>query len=236
MKFEFEGWCPVCRQETVFRSDIDWFRDFLLCDHCKSIPRERAFAWALDTFVPNWRELILHESSPVDRSISGIMMRQAPHYIGTHYFTDVPLGKVFNGFRCENLENLTFADSSVDLHCHLDVLEHVNNPESCFKEMDRTLKPGGKLIFTTPIYEGKVKTERRARYKDDGIEFLAEPEYHGNPIDQSGALVTFHYGSDFADLIQDWVPNFGVNMVTLNDTRMGVIGKFREVFVVTKYA
>ncbi|WP_425090714.1 class I SAM-dependent methyltransferase [Tropicimonas sp. S265A] len=233
--YVFDGQCPVCQKSTTYRSKTDWFRDGLLCDHCKSIPRERAFAWCLNTFAPNWRAVKLHESSPVDRSISGIMMRQAEGYVGTHFYPEAALGEMHNGFRCENLECMTFADESFDLHCHLDVLEHVNEPELCFREMERTLKPGGMMIFTTPVYEGKLKTERRARYTDTGVEHLAEPEYHGNPINDEGALVTFHYGSDFAELIQGWAPGCGVNMVTLNDPRLGVIGKFREVFVVTKY-
>lgn len=143
---------------------------------------------------------------------------------------------MFEGFRVENLEAMSFADDSIDLHVHLDVLEHVNQPTACFEEMARTLKPGGMMIFTTPVYEGKLATERRAAYGPNGeVYLLAEAEYHGNPISDKGALVTFHYGADFADLILMWAPNCGVNMITLNDASLGVLGKFREVFVVTKH-
>jgi hypothetical protein len=100
--------------------------------------------------------------------------------------------------------------------------------------MHRTLRPGGVMVFTTPVYEGKLHTERRAHYGATGVQHFVEPEYHGNPIDDGGALVTFHYGADLADLILAWAPGCGVTMITFNDPNIGVLGKFREVFVVEK--
>ena len=48
-------------------------------------------------------------------------------------------------------------------------------------------------LFTVPTYKGKITSERRALYRDDGsVDFLAEAEYHGNPISDAGSLVTFH--------------------------------------------
>ncbi|WP_371055258.1 class I SAM-dependent methyltransferase [Rhodosalinus sp. K401] len=179
---------------------------------------------------------MLHESSPADRSISARMRTECPGYIGSQFFPDVPPGETRSSMRSENLEALTFADESIDLHVHLDVLEHVNDPAACFAEMERTLKPGGRMLFTTPVYEGKPKTERRAHYGPEGVRHFAEPEYHGNPIDSRGALVTFHFGTDLSDLILAWAPSCGVRMITLNDPRIGVLGEFREVFLVEKRA
>jgi hypothetical protein len=234
MSHVFPGRCPVCGKATRFVSHNDWLRDGLLCEGCGSIPRERAFAHCLDRYAPDWRSLTLHECAPAERLVSQRMRRECRDYIGSHFYSDVPRGQMKGGYRSENLEALTFADASVDLHCHLDVLEHVNDPALCFSEMHRTLRPGGKMIFTTPVYEGKLSTERRAHYGPDGVQHFAEPEYHGNPIDEGGALVTFHYGSDFADLILAWAPGCGVTMITINDPNIGVLGKFREVFVVEK--
>lgn len=233
--FECPGQCPVCGRTTTYRSKDDWYRDSLRCWHCKSIPRERAFTWALDTFCPDWRRQVIHESSPAKRLVSTRLQQGCAGYIGSQYFPDVPPGTMQGGFRCENLERLSFADGTIDIHCHLDVLEHVNQPSACFAEMARTLRVGGRMVFTTPVYEGKVQTERRAEYRPEEVVHFAEPEYHGNPIDTSGALVTFHYGSDLPDLILSWAPGCSVNMITLNDPWLGVLGKFREVFVVTKH-
>ena len=231
----FSGTCPVCSHATTYTSENDWFRDFLHCAHCKSIPRERAFVYVLERAQPDWRTKVIHESSPADRKVSTRIRDACPNYIPTQYFPHAPLGSIHKGTRCENLEALTFEDNSIDLHCHLDVMEHVNHPDKCFEEMERTLRPGGQIIFTTPVYEELVHTQRWGYYDDQGqVHFLFEPEYHGNPIDKKGAPVTFQYGQDLANLILQWTTDCGVEVITLNDPYLGVLGKFREVFVVTK--
>lgn len=235
MHYRQSGYCPACGQKSVFTSDSDWLRDNLKCSKCQSIPRERAFAFCLDRYIPNWRKLLMHECSPADRAISARLRKECKGYIGSQYYDDIPRGKMHKGYRSENLEDLTFPDASLDVHCHLDVLEHVNHADRCFSEMARTLKPGGKMIFTVPYYPEKGATERRAAFGPDGAPFLLFPaEYHGNPISDEGALVTFHYGRDFPDLIQLWVPGCSVEMVTVTDPSIGVLGQFREVFIVTK--
>ena len=233
MTHTFDGICPICEYKTQFRAETPWYRDYLFCSQCHSIPRERAFAYCLKTFIPNWRAMVLHECSPEDRGSSARMRREAKQYIGSHFFADVPRGQMHKGYRSENLEALTFDDNSIDIHCHLDVLEHVNRPDLCFAEMHRTLRPGGHIIFTTPIIAGKLKTERKAKIDENGVTFFGDPEYHGNPIDADGSPVTFHYGSDLADLILSWMPGASVRMITLNDQGIGVLGAYREVFVVT---
>lgn len=193
MTHVFHGHCPVCNRDTQFASPDNWYRDHLNCQSCGSIPRERAFAWALDRFCSDWRDKTIHESSPSERLVSTRMRDHAREYIGTQFFPDLAPGAMRNGFRSENLEGMSFADASIDLHVHLDVLEHVNHPNRCFSEMERTLRPGGMMIFTTPIYEHKVETERRGYIDENNkINFLGEPEYHGNPIDHTGSPVTFH--------------------------------------------
>lgn len=237
MTYRQSGFCPACGQSTEFTSENNWYRDYLKCAKCGSIPRERALGYCLEQHVPDWRKLTIHECSPADRAISARMRRECSGYVGSQYYQDVPQGHVHNGYRSENLEALSFADEAFDIHCHLDVLEHVNHPEKCFAEMSRTLKPGGKMIFTTPYYVEKPATERRAAYGPNGETYLLFPaEYHGNPIDNKGALVTFHFGRDFLDLIQLWAPGSNVQMITIHDPAIGVIGEFREVFIVTKRA
>jgi len=231
----FEGFCPICMHATSFQSEGGWYRDLLKCSCCNSIPRERALALVLENLCPDWRSLSIHESSPTPRGISPKLKREGKKYIETQYYPDQPLGKIINGFRNENLEKLTFVDSAFDLFVCLDVLEHVNYPEYVFKELVRTIKPGGSILFTVPTYKALEKSIRRAKYMTDGkVDFLGfEPEYHGNPINNNGSLVTFHYGYDLPELIKLW-SGLDTTVYRFHDKFHGIIGEFTEVYVCKK--
>ena len=56
-------------------------------------------------------------------------------------------------------------------------------------------------MFATPVYEGLARTQIRARLRDGVVEELVEPEYHANPIDPKGSLVTVHWGEAIEELI-----------------------------------
>lgn len=90
-------------------------------------------------------------------------------------FPDQAPGSIVGKFRCENLEALTFADESIDLHVTQDVLEHVFHPSKVFSEIARTLKPGGAHIFTVPLVNKHKPSKLRARVSDDGQIVHIEP-------------------------------------------------------------
>jgi SAM-dependent methyltransferase len=229
---ELTGECPVCREPTRFVANDPWLRDHLLCQRCGSIPRERALVVVLDRRVPGWRELAIHESSP-GTSLSRRLQLECPRYMATQYFPDVPPGALRDGVRCENLEALTFADASFDVVLSLDVMEHVLDPDAAFREIARTLRPGGAHVFTTPLVPGLRRSEARARRGPGGVELLAEPEYHHNPIDPMGALVTIHYGEDIADRIQR-ASGLTTTIYHLQDPGRGLLGEFIEVLFSAK--
>ncbi|WP_082434520.1 polysaccharide pyruvyl transferase family protein [Devosia sp. A16] len=232
--YHASGHCPICETDVEFTAQHDWYRDHLLCSRCGSIPRERALALVLGRRFPNWRNLAIHESSPHPRGASLKLKRECKSYVASHYFPGKPLGMVVDGFRNEDLEVQTFLDESFDLVVTLDVMEHVNQPGDVLREVERTLKPGGAYIFTSPTYKDRVTSERRALYNTDGsILHHAAPEYHGNPINDAGSLVTFHYGYDFAERVFDW-SGLDVEVVRFHDHSHGLIGEFTEVYVATK--
>jgi SAM-dependent methyltransferase len=228
------GYCPICEGEVEFVATTPWYRESLSCLGCRSVPRERALALVLSRRFPHWREMAIHESSPARRGISPKIAKECRSYTPTQFFPNEALGVVIRGFRNENLERQTFKAQQFDLVVTLDVMEHVNRPAYVFHEIMRTLKPGGAYIFTVPTYKGKVNTERRALYNENGeVEHLAKPEYHGNPVDDAGSLVTFHYGYDLPEFIHKWC-GADVEVLRFHDHHHGIIGDFTEVYVATR--
>lgn len=232
--YKHSGFCPICEAPTEFVAAKAWYREFLHCSRCKSVPRERALALVLSRRFPDWRSWSIHESSPANRGISPKMKRECRGYIATQFFPGERLGATVKGFRNENLEEQTFADGTFDLVVTLDVMEHVNQPDAVMRSIARTLKPGGSYLFTVPTYKDRVKSERRALYHANGVvEHFAEPEYHGNPVSDAGSLVTFHYGYDLPELISTW-SGMDVELTRFHDHHHGIIGEFTEVYVASK--
>ena len=234
-KFSFDGFCPICQEKKTFACDGEWFRDLLLCPSCQSTVRERALALIMEETLPGWRELAIHECSPSDRGISAKLRREAEGYIGSHFFHDVPRGESKHGLRSEDLENQTFGDECFDCVVTLDVMEHLFNPARAYQEIWRTLRPGGVYLHTFPIQKGMATGfDVRASLGPDGeIIHHAEPQYHGNPVDPSGALVTFDYGYDVSKQIAEWAP-FDVRVTRFSDQTHGILGEYTEVIACRK--
>jgi len=187
----------------------------------------------LKELIPNWRTLRIHESSPADRGISRKMRLESSAYLGTQFFPQLERGKLFGQYRNENLENQTFENGAFDLVISLDVMEHVFDPAKAYQEIYRTLSKGGYYIHTFPIRKWQVDAFiRRATLNDEKkVTFLVEPpEYHGNPVDESGSLVTFDYGYEISRQISVW-SGFNVKIVRFWDRTHGIIGEYTEVII-----
>ncbi len=223
------GWCACCRTDSQFEETGPWLRDQYLCVRCQSIPRFRAINLTLDGYFPGWEQMAIHESSPSNDFIR----RYASTYSWSFYFEGVQPGTDHQGSRCENLERLTFPDSTFDLFVTQDVFEHVFEPARAVSEIMRVLKPGGAHVFTAPKHKGLAQTARRARLSDGGIVHLKEAQYHGNPIGDGRALVTWDYGDDFEACLSAWCGYPTVTYVT-RDRRLGLDGEYLEVFVTRK--
>lgn len=225
------GFCPVCERKTVFIEEMEWLRDHYVCFFCRSIPRNRALIKVLKTLYPGYREMKIHESSPFGPT-SDKLRRACKDYTPTFFWPDVPPGERKDNVRCENIERMTFEDATFDMIITQDVMEHVLNPDRAFSEIARTLKPGGAHVFTAPYYYWK-KTLVRAVETPEGIKHLEEEDYHGNPVDSRGALVVTEWGSDFVDFIYEH-SGMTTTVYHLENRRLGIDGKFLEVFVSKK--
>jgi SAM-dependent methyltransferase len=231
--FSVDGFCPVCERHTKINAWSSHFRDTYLCGTCGSLPRERALMVALTKFFPSWKSLRIHESSPAYRGVSKRLREECGDYTETQFHPSVPTGTRHpdEGWRCENLEEQTFDDASFDLVVTQDVFEHVLDPDRAFREIYRTLKPGGAHLATTPLVFGNNRVSVRcAKMVDGRLVHLRHPEYHRNPVDKDGSLVTFWWGYDIVRRIDAAAP-FTTLIFLLEDKELGVIGPLNEVIV-----
>lgn len=231
--FQISGHCPTCGGEVDFVAQHSWFRDHFLCTNCGSIPRERALMAVIDQFLPQWREAVIHESSPAGRGASVRLAEGCSQYIPSQYFPDQPSGSYVQGMRCENLEALSFADESIDLHVSQDVVEHLFHPGQAFREIARTLKPGGMHIFTVPLVNKERPSRRRARLENDRIVHLEPEQYHGNPVGDGRALVTVDWGFDICRHIHAACGLYS-HLIQIDDLHRGIRAEYIEVLVTVK--
>lgn len=235
---EVEGFCPICEKNVVFSSEHEWLRDNFLCSCCESIPRERALMQVIMDYYPNYKDLVIHESSPGGRGVSLKLHAQCPQYSASHYYPDLSPGAVHkkHGYRSENLESLTFDDNQFDLFITQDVMEHIYDPERAFKEIARVIKPRGAHVFTVPIINKCNKSERWANIGEDGEPiFIHEPEYHDNPANPQaqGSPVTMHWGFDISQYISS-VSEMSTTIISIDDLNAGIRAEYIDVLVSKK--
>ena len=234
---QIEGYCPICEKNTLFTARDQWYRGSLSCPTCEngSVPRERAVALILNEQFPNWRDLVIHECSPAIRGISAKMKREAKNITQTHFYPDLERGSTERNYRNEDLQRLTFSDNQFDLFISLDVMEHIPDPATAFREIHRTLKPGGYMLCTWPVRKDQVEAmEPRVTFNGDGtLTHHKPPEYHGNPINGDGALVTVDYGYEVHKKLTHWA-SFDVRVHRFADRTHGILGEYTEVFLARK--
>jgi SAM-dependent methyltransferase len=233
---EFPGYCPICEISVVFAASESWYRDYLLCPSCGSVPRERALTVRVKQLYPNWKQLAVHEVAPVVRGFALKLKSECAGYVASHWFPEQAPATAVHGFRNENIEAQTFGDAVFDLVLSLDVMEHIFDPARAYREIYRTLKPGGAYVHTFPINKTQVNAmiDQAVLQADGTIKHLVDPpEYHGNPISDKGSLVTKSYGYDISEKIAEWAP-FGVEITRYWDRSRGIIGAYTEVAVCIK--
>lgn len=226
------GYCPICEKPVTFVRHGEWLRDEYRCQSCRSTPRFRATILTLQRLFPDWRSLSIHESSPGSPS-SEKLARECPGYSSSQYFPGIRPGSLHQGTMCQDLHALSFADGTFDMIVTQDVFEHIPDPSRGFAEVARVLKPGGAHVFTVPYYAGK-QTFVRSRLKDDGaMVHFAPQEFHSNPVDRNGSLVTTEWGDDLADFIFE-ASGMTTSIYHYHDPTHGLLGEFLYIFVSRK--
>lgn len=203
------------------------------CAQCNSAPRQRRIHYVLNTRIPRWPKLRVHEFAPFRDWIE----TKAKSYTASQFYPDHPLGASVSGYRNEDIERLTFPDGSIDLFVVEDLLEHVFDPERATREMLRCLGGSGHILGTVPLEAGTGPTRRMAVLGSDGsVQYFGVPRYHGTPAGSKGSLVVWEYGADFRELMTTWITGHSVEWFYGPMPEYEIQSDRRMTFLITKVA
>ncbi|WP_159013264.1 class I SAM-dependent methyltransferase [Acidisoma sp. S159] len=232
---DIQGTCPVCGPDAHFVAADSWLRDSFGCTRCHSLPRERAMISAIDMYVPNWRDLLIHESSPVWRGASVKLHDEAKGYSFSYFDPQRPLGgpHFVNGAVNQDIERMTFEDESFDMFVTQDVFEHIFRPDLAIREIERVLKPGGYYIMTVPLVNRERHSERRAELQNDSINYIKPAAFHGDPVNANGTLVTIDWGFDACGYLSHH-SGMRCAVLVIEDLSRGIRAAYNEIVVMQK--
>jgi len=105
---------------------------------------------------------------------------------------------------------LPFADSSFDLVCALDIIEHVDDDDGALSEVARTAKPGGTILMSVPLHAALWTSfddfvGHKRRYEPS--EMLSKLAQHGLTVERSAAFGMQPRSSRLVDLGMWWLLN-----------------------------
>ena len=158
------GTCPVCgTRRVLFRDFTANLRESGACSQCGASNRQRQMAYVLrsELRLPSVGRLTLPDrcrlySAEANGSLHAALA-DTPGYVCSEYCGEAHAsGASVNGIRHEDLEALSFGDSTIDVVLTSDVLEHVADAYSAH---------GGDLsgasIRRSPHLHGAVRGHRR---------------------------------------------------------------------------
>lgn len=209
--YSVTGWCLACGRPSAFLVDMlsggrrtadGWvpnYRERLECAGCRLNNRQRVIAALMRQRLDGRAEpadvYLMEAVTPVYQWAAQTF--SAHRVRGSEYLTPTaPSGTVIDGIRHEDVQAMSFADESLDLIVSNDVFEHVPDPWQGLRECARVLRRGGELLMSIPFDPGAQDSRARAVLRADGVEHLAPPLFHGNPVSADGSLVFTDFGWD----------------------------------------
>ncbi|MFH1278407.1 MAG: class I SAM-dependent methyltransferase [Candidatus Eisenbacteria bacterium] len=238
--------CVVCGSLAAIRPVEENLRESCRCSRCSATNRQRQLAYVLcgaASSMTGRRVASLPELARLDHlAVYNTEARGAVHgrlramkgYVCSEYFGDrYEPGALVNGVRHEDLQALSLEDGTIDLVLSSDVFEHIPEPYEAHAEVYRVLKPGGRHVFTVPFYQTEFLDEARTGTDDEGnMVHLMEPQYHGDPIREEGALVHTIFSLEM--LVELRRIGFRPNLYHLYRPALGIVGPNAIVFEAIK--
>jgi SAM-dependent methyltransferase len=195
--------CPVCELSVQSGVNIGaWFgsapnlREGMGCPHCGLSNRNRLMATLIRDLAPvaTFPDAAVFEPhSPFTAALirAGYQIEHSAFLPST------------DAAEHQDMTATTYRAGQFDLAVHNDVLEHIPDFHAALRENHRIVRPGGKLIFTCPIFAIR-NTIVRARLLADGqVEHILEPEIHGDPLAADGVLAFYNFGFDLVAAVRD---------------------------------
>lgn len=214
--FYVPGFCFVCGRPVSFWADcangftadgqfVPNWRECLICQGCRLNNRMRAaihLFYELCHPLPDCNVYITEQTTPM----YGWLKRVFANVVGSEFLelNGSAEIKTTKGIRHEDLTRLSFADGQFDFVLSFDVFEHIPDYRKAFRECRRVLKKGGGLFFSIPFDRHSARNITMAEILPDGItNHLLPPEYHGDPLRESGCLCFRHFGWECLDELKD---------------------------------
>lgn len=195
--------CLVCERDVeaavnigALFGDAPNLREGIVCPVCGMGNRNRLMAQLVHDLAPiaQFRKVAVFEP----RSVYTAMLEKAGYEVAHSAFLPGT-----NAAEHQDMTATTYRDGQFDLAVHNDVLEHIPDTRAALRDNHRILRPGGKLIFTCPIFAIR-STIVRARMGEDGqVEHILEPEIHGDPLAADGVLAFYNMGIDLLEAVRE---------------------------------
>jgi SAM-dependent methyltransferase len=199
----YRGRCYVCQSESNFEvhieeGSVNW-RETLKCQGCQLINRWRSCLHLFEEICTPNTDTKIFITEAVTPLYDLIRAKYAAT-TGSEFSPSATSGEQLSiGDRqvvMQDVTRLTLPDNQFDCVLTFDVLEHVPNYKLALREFRRVLKSGGHMLLSAPFtFEAETKI-RAIVEKDGSIRHLLPPEYHGDPMSDSGVLCYQTFGMD----------------------------------------
>jgi SAM-dependent methyltransferase len=191
--------CPICGPSLMVR--LSACEIGVRCVRCAASSMTLSLVCVLKELRPGLGNEAVYELSSRG-PLFEFLRREVRRLAFSEFFDDVEPGVWRGGVQCQDVQRLTFNDSSFDVVTSTGVFEHVPDDARGFSEVRRVLRPGGIFVFAVPL-SGAQDTVERARMRDGAVEHLLPPEYHGDRIRGRGRVLTFrNYGRDITERLR----------------------------------